>query len=194
MSLPLAHLFCVIPSQIILSLAPQINQPITDGTFIFPLIQPPNQSKKDAATHEPPPGSSSLLSSYLQHQTNCLQAIHKTVQQFNKHLKAEHLNRQTLQFITLQLQIDFAFLRYLLFSSVGTTSINNIAVKNSATCHLVNHNPNPKSNPNPTSTAFPLPYAEDPTHNRSTPGGAVGPPRVKTNNSTNADFQPTTNT
>ena len=104
------------PSQIISFYALQINLPITDGTLIFLLIQPPTQSKKDTATHEQPHGSSSLLSSPLQHQANCLQAIHKTIQQFNQHLKAEHLDRQTLQLIVLQLQNVFGILRYLLSS------------------------------------------------------------------------------
>ena len=62
MSLPLAQLFCGKPPQIIPSDAPSFNQPITDGTFDFPVVQPTNQSKQDAAAHPQPPGSSSLLS------------------------------------------------------------------------------------------------------------------------------------
>ena len=81
MSLPLAHLICGIPPQTILSHAPSINQHITDGTFLLPLLQPPNLSKPVTAAHQPTPGSSTLLSSPLQHQANCLQAIHKTIQQ-----------------------------------------------------------------------------------------------------------------
>ena len=107
-------------------------------------------------------------------------------------MKAERLDRRTLQLIALQLQNDFAILRYLLFSSVGTTSISDNGVKNSATSPLLNPPPNTK--PNPTSTALPIPCAEDPKHYRSTPLGAVGPPRAKTNKYANADFHPTTNT
>ena len=87
------------PSQHIPSHALSLNPHITDGTF----LQPTNQSKPDAAVHQPTPGSSALLFLPLQHQANCLQAIHKTIQQFNQHLKAERLDRQTLQFIILQL-------------------------------------------------------------------------------------------
>ena len=117
MSLLLAQLFCGMLPQVIPSHAPSINQHITDGTYNLPLLQPTNQSKPDAASHQSTPGSSALLSSPLQHQANCLQAIHKTIQQFNQHLKAEHLERQTLQLIVLQLQNDCALLRYLLFSN-----------------------------------------------------------------------------
>ena len=190
MSLPLAQIFCGMPVQIIPSHAPSINQHITDGTLLLPLLQSTNQSKPDAAAHQSTSGSSALLSSPLQHQANCLQAIHKTIQQFNQHLKAEHLDRQTLQLIVLQLQNDFALLRYLLFSRVKTVSDKDIAVQNSATSPLLN----PKANPNPTSPAFPLPGPGEPKLRRSTPVGAVGPPRTKTNISANADFQPTPNT
>ena len=175
MSLPLAQLFCGMPPEIIASLAPSINQPIPDGTFIHLLIQLANQSKKGAAAHQPPRGFSSLLSSLLHGHANCLQAIHKTNEQFNQHLKAQHLNRQTLQLIVLQLQNDFALMRYLLFSN------KDITVKNSATSPLLNTNSNPK----PTSSAFPFPCTDDPKPRRFTPVGAVGPPRVKLNNSAN---------
>ena len=50
MSLLLAHLFCGTPQEIISSHAPSISQPITDGTFILPPIQPTNQSKQDSTT------------------------------------------------------------------------------------------------------------------------------------------------
>ena len=165
-----------------------VNQHITDGTF----LQPTNQSNPNATVHQPNPGSSALLSSPLQHQANCLQADHKTIQQFNQHLKAEHLDRQTLQLIVLQLQNDFNLLRYMLFSPVETISNKDIAVKSSAPSPLNNPNPNP--NPNPTSSAFPLPCTDDPKHHRFTPLGAEGPPRAKTNSSANAGFQPTPNT
>ena len=192
MSLPLAQSICGMPPQTIPSHAPSINQHITDGTFLLPLLQPTNQSKPEAAAHQPTLGSSAFLSSPLQHQANCLQAFHKTVQQFNQHLKAEHLDRQTLQLIVLQLQIDFALLRYLLFSPAETISDEDTAVKNSATSRLFN--PNPYLNPNPSSSAFPLPGPGEPKLRRSTTVGAVGPPRVKTTNSAIADFQHIPNT
>ena len=56
MSLPLAQIFCRMPPQIIPSHAPPINQPITAGTFILPLIQETNPSKPHAAAHQPSPG------------------------------------------------------------------------------------------------------------------------------------------
>ena len=190
MSLPLAQKFRGMPPPIIPSPDPLINQPITDGIFILPLIQPTDQSKQDAAAHQLPPGSSSLLPSALQFQANCLQAVHKAIQQFNQLLKAEHLDRQTLQLLVLQLQIDFALLRYLLFTSVGTISNKDIAVKNSATSPLINSN----LSSNPTSNALLLPCADAQSLRRSTPVGAVGPCTAKTNNFAIADFQPTPNT
>ena len=192
MGLPLAELICGMPPQTIPSHAPSVNQHITDGTFFLPLLRPTNKSKSDAALHQPTSGSSALLPSPLQHQANCLQAINKTIKQFNKHLKAEQLDRQTLQLILLQLQNDFALLRHLLFSPVETISNKDITVKNSATSSLLNSKANP--NPNPTSPAFPLPVPGEPELRRSTPVGAVGPPRTKTKNTANADFQPTPNT
>ena len=150
MSIP--QLICGKRPQTILCHAPSINEHITVGIFILPLLQPINQSKPEAAAHQPTPGSSTLLSSPLQHQTNCLQAIHKTVQQFYQHFKAGHLDRQSLQLIVLQLQNDFALLRYLLFSPIETISNKVIAVKNSATSPLFN----PQPNHNPTLSAFSL--------------------------------------
>ena len=172
------------PSQITPFHAPSINQHITDGTFLLPSLQPKNQCKPNAAAHQPTPASSALLFSPLQHQANCLQAIDKTNQQFNQHLKAEHKDRQALQLIALQLQNGFALLRYLLFSDKDT------AAKDSATSPLIN----PSPNPNPTSPAFTQPCTDDAKHRRSTPVGAVGPARARTNNSANADFKPTLNT
>ena len=138
MSLPLAQLFCGKPSQNIPAHALSLNQHITDGAF----LQPTNQSKPDATFHQPTLRSSALLSSPLQNQANSLQANHKTIQQFNQHLKAEHLDRQALQLLVLQLQHDFALLRYLLFSPVETISNKDIAVINSTTSLLINPNPN----------------------------------------------------
>ena len=191
MNFPLAQLFSGMPPQIIPSHVPSFSQPITDGTFILPLIQAKNPLNKVAAVHQPPRGSSSHLSLSLQHQTNYLQAIlHKTIQQFTQHLMAERLDRKTLQLFVPQLQNEFALLRYLLFSPVGTFPISDISVESSATCPLINPNPNL----NPTSTAHPLPCVDEPKCCRSTLPGAVGPPRVKTNNSANADYQSSPNT
>ena len=78
MSLSLAQLFCGMPPPIIPSPAPPITQPITVGTFILPFNQPMNPSEQDAEAHSPLPVSSSLFSSPLEHQAQCLQAIHKT--------------------------------------------------------------------------------------------------------------------
>ena len=125
MSLPLAQSICGKPPKIVPSHAPSINQHILDGTFLLPFLQPTNQSKPNAAAHQVTPEPSAPLSSPLQHQANCLQANHKTIQQFNQHLKAQHLDRQTLQLIVLQLQNYSALVRYLLFSH------KDIAVKNS---------------------------------------------------------------
>ena len=83
MSLPLAQLLCGMPSQIIPSHAPSINQHITAGLLLLPLLQSTNQSEPAAAAPPPTPRSSTFLSSHLQHQANCLQAIHKTNLQFN---------------------------------------------------------------------------------------------------------------
>ena len=99
-------------------------------------------------------------------------------------MKAENLDKQALQLIALQLQNDFASLRYLLFSDKDT------AAKESATRPMINPNPNLTPNPNPTSSAFTLPCTDDAQLHRSTPVGAMGPPRAKTNYSANADSQP----
>ena len=133
MGLPLAQLICGMPPQLVPSLAHPFNEYNSDITLLLPLLQQTNQSKPDAAAHQPTPGSSASLPSSLQHQSNCLQAINKTIKQFNHHLKAEQLDRQTLQLILLQLQNDSALLRYLLFSTIETNSNKNITVKDSAT-------------------------------------------------------------
>ena len=129
MSLPLAQLVCGMPPQTIPSHALSVNPHITYGTFLLLLLQPTNHFKPDAAVHQPTPVSSALLPSSLQHQANCLQAIHRTIQQFNQHLKDEHLDRQTLQLIVLQLQNDLALLRYLLFSPPKTSPTGIIPLK-----------------------------------------------------------------
>ena len=164
--------------------APSINQHIPDGTFLLPFLQLTKQYKPNAAAQQPNPESSALLFSPLQHQANCLQSIHKTIQRFNQNLKAEHLDRQAIQLIALQLQNDFALLRYLLFSDKAT------AAKDSATSPLINPNPNP----NPPSSAFTLPCTDDAQFHCFTPVGAMGPSRAKTNNSTNAGLPPILNT
>ena len=185
-SFPLAHLFCGMPPQIIPPRAPCINQHITDGTSLLPSPQLINQSKANAAVHQSTPEFSALLSSPLLRQANCLQAIQKTIQQPNQQLKAQNLDRQALQLIALQLQNDFALLRNLLSSDKDT------AAKDSATSPIIN--PNLTPNPNTTSSAFTLPCTDDAQLHRSTPVGAMGPSRAKTNNSVNAGLQPIVNT
>ena len=128
------------------------------------------------------------MSSPLLHQANCLQAIHKTIQQLNQQLKAENLERQALQLIALELHNDFALLRYLLFSDKDS------AAKDSATGPITNPNPNLTPSPKPTSSDFPLPCTDDAQLHRSTPVAAMGPSRVKTNNSVNAGLEPILNT
>ena len=129
LSLAVAQLICGIPPTTITSHVPSFNQHIADNTLLLPLLQPTNQCKPEAPVHQPTPGSSIFLPSSLQHQANCLQSINKTIQQFNHYLKAEHLDRQTLQLIVLLFQNDFALLRYLLFSPVETTSDKDITSK-----------------------------------------------------------------
>ena len=203
MNLPLAQLICGMPPQIIPSHAPSIKQHTADNSL---LLQPINQYATNAAAHKPIPGSSTPLPSALHHQTQCLQAINNSIQQFNQHLKAEKLDRQILQLVVLQLQNDFAVLRYLLFSSPKTTPNKDIILKDTATSPLsdtnanpnpsVNPTPNPNPNPNPSPhlySAFPLSGLRAPTLRRSTPVGAVGTAKTK-NNTANADSQPIPNT
>ena len=189
MNLPMAQLICGMPPQIIPSHAPPINQHIADNSL---LLQPINQYMTDAAAHKPTPGSSTHLPSALHHQMKCLQAINNSIQQFDQHLKAETLNRQILQLVVLQLQNDFAVLRYLLFSSTETTPNKDITLKDTATSPLLdtNANPNPNVNPNPNpsslfTSAFPLYGPRAPALRRSTPVGAVGAARTKPNITTN---------
>ena len=138
MNLPLAQLICGMPPQITPSHAPSINQHVADNTLLLPLLQPRNQYTKDVAGHKPTPGSSTYPPSSLHHQMKCLQAINNSIQQFNQHLKAEKLDRQILQLVVLQLQNDFAVLRYLLFSSTGTLPNKDVTVKDAATVlHLI---------------------------------------------------------
>ena len=185
MDLPLAQLLCGMPPQTI----PSINRH-DDSTLLLPLLQPLNQSTTDAAAHKPFPGSSTHLPSSLQHQTKCLQVINNSIQRLNQHLKAEKLDRQILQLIVLQLQNDFAVLRYLLFSAPETIPNTNITVKDTATSPLLNSeaNLNPNPNPNTSSSAFPLPGPGALNLPRSTPVGGVGPPGTKPYNTASADF------
>ena len=205
MNLPLAHIICGMPPQITPSHAPSINQHIADNTLLLPFLQPINQYTKDAAAYKPTLGSSTPLSSSLHLQMKCLQAHNNSIQQFNQHLKAEKLDRQFLQLVVLQLQNDFAVLRYLLFSSTGTIPNKDVTVKDAATSPSLdtttnpnpNANPNPNRNPNPSShfhSAFSLPGPRAPTLRRSTPVGAVGTAKTKTNNTANTDFQHIPNT
>ena len=204
MNLPLAQLIYGMPPQIVPFHAPSLNQHIADNTLLLPLLQPTNQSTTDAAADKPTPGSSNHLPSSLHHQTKCLQAINNSIQQLNQHLKAEKLDRQILHFVVLQLQNDFAVLRYLLFSSTETTPNKDITVTDTATSPLLatnanpnpNVNPNPNPNPNPSSqlpSAFSLPGPGAPTLRRSTSVGALGPPRTKTTHTANTEFQPIPN-
>ena len=188
MNLPLAQLICGMPPQIIPSHVPSINQHIVDHTLLHPLLQHTNQSQPDAAAHQSMLGLSASLPSPLQHQSNCLQAFTKTIKQFSQHLKVEQLDRQTLHLILLQLQNDFALLRYLLFSPVHTIPNKHITVKDSATSPLLDSKLNPIANP--ASTAC----TEAPKLRRLTPVGAVGTAKTKTNNTANADSQPIPNT
>ena len=214
MNLPLAQLICGMPPQIIPSHAPSVNQHIADNTLLLSHLQPMNQSTTDAEAHKLTPRLSTHLPPSLQHQTKCLQAINNSIQQFHQHLKAEKLERQILQLVVLQLQNDLAVLRYLLFSSTGTIPNKDVTVKDAATSPLLdttanpnpdaNPKPNPKPNPNPNpnpnpsphsaSSAFSLPGPRAPILRRSTPVGAVGTAKAKTNNTANTDFQPIPNT
>ena len=92
------------------------------------------------------------------------------------------------------MQNDFALLRYLLFAPVETTSNKNITLKDSATSPLFTPKANPNPNPNLTSAVLTFPGPGEPKLHRSTPVGAVGPPRTISKNTANADFQPTPNT
>ena len=83
---------------------------------------------------------------------------------------------------------------YLLFSLVETIFHKDVAVKHSASSPLFNPTLNLNPNPNSPSSVFPLPGPDEPKLRRSTPVGGVGPPRTKTNNSVNADFEPPLNT
>ena len=201
MNFPLAQLICGMAPQPILPVAP-LNQNLTDSTSLFLPIQPTNQSTPDRAAHKPTPGLSTLLPSSLQHQTKCLQAINNSIQQFHQHLKAEKLDRQILQLVVLQLQNDFAVLRYLLFFSTEATPNKDTIVKDTVpspsldTSANPNPNVNPNPNPNPSTqlpSAFSLPGPRAHTLRGSTPVGAVGAARTKTNNITNTDSQPTPN-
>ena len=205
MNFPLAQLICGMPPPITPSHAPSINQHIADNTLLLPLLQPINQYTKDAAAHKPTPGSSTHPPSSLHHQMKCLQAINNSIQQFNQQLKAEKLDRQILQLVVLQLQNDFAVLRYLLFSSTETLPNKDLTVTDAATSPSLdttaNTNPNANPNPNPNlnpsshfSSAFSLPGPRAPTLCRSTPVGAVGTAKTKTNNTANTDFQTISNT
>ena len=129
MNLPLAQLICGMPPPITPSHAPSINQHIADNTLLLPFLQPINQYTKDAAAHKPTPGSSTHQPSSLHHQMKCLQAINNSIQQFNQQLKAEKLDRQILQLVVLQLQNDFAVLRYLLFPRLGQSPTRMLPLK-----------------------------------------------------------------
>ena len=188
MGLPLAQIFCGKPPSIAPSHALPFGQPTTDDSFILRLIQPRNPPRRNAEAPQARPGTSSDWSLPLQHQAQCLQAIQKTIRQFDQHLKTEQQDRKTLQLIVLQLQNDFTLLRYLSVSSVGTIPICHPAVKNSATSPLLN------SNPNVTLNVLLLHCSDGPQLRRYTPEDTVGPPRAKPNKFANVDLQSSTTT
>ena len=187
MGIPLAQLVCGMLPQTLPSHIPSTNQHITDKTLLLPLLQPTTQLQPDAAIPPPALGPPAFLLPSLQHHTNCLQTINKTIKQFSHHLKTEQLDRQTLQLVLLQLQNDFALLRYLLFSN------KDFSARRPAASPLPNPNLNPNPNPISTSSALPHSGPRDPTLHRPTPAGAVGTAKTKTNNTTETESQPTPN-
>ena len=88
-----------------------LTNPLLTALLSSLLSSKKSPSQPDAVAPQLSPGSLSLLSSPLQHKANCQQAIHKTIQQFNQHLKADQFDRKTLQLIAINRQNDFALLR-----------------------------------------------------------------------------------
>ena len=89
---------------------PNIKTPDSDATT------PENQLRLDPQPRQHLSTSPSLQTSVLQNQeAQHLRAIHKTTRHLQEHLKSDQLNQRALLLITLQLQNDFASLRYLLF-------------------------------------------------------------------------------
>ena len=130
MNLPLAQIFCGMPSPFVPPLTLDIPQPINDDTDLpFTLQKKP--SIVDPESVQPLPGPSTLFPSSLHPQAQCLHAIQKRIKQLQQQLKAAHLHRKALQFIALQFQNDFAVLRYLLLYSVGNFSPHDNSVSHS---------------------------------------------------------------
>ena len=68
--------------------------------------------------------------------------MYEAIKQLHQYLTTEQLDRKTLQFNSLQLQNDFSFVRYLLFSSVAEIPLNDNSKSHSAV--------NPTATPQPT--------------------------------------------
>ena len=130
MNLPLAQIFCGMPSPFVPPLTLHIPQPINDGTDL-PFTLQKNPSKGDPESVQPLPGPSTLFPSSLHPQAQCLRAIQKRMKQLQQQLKAAHLDRKTVQLIALQFQNDFAMLRFLLLYSVGNISPDDNSVSHS---------------------------------------------------------------
>ena len=170
--------------------APPITQTITDGTLKLPL-----SSRRTHLNRMQKLFNLLLdLQFFCSHLFNIRRKVCKqfTFQQLQQHLKAEQLDRKTLQIIFCHLRNDFVVLGYLFLTSFEITPISDTFVINSAISRPIILYSNP--NPNPTSNALPIPCADEPSVRRFTPERAVGPPRAKTNNSSNADFQSSPNT
>ena len=126
-NLPLAQIFCGMPSAFVPPPTLHPPQPMNDGTDLFFALQK-NPYKKNPEPVQPLPGLSTVLLSCLHPQAQCLHAIQKTIKQLQQHSKAEQLNCKTLPYIALQFQNDFALLRYLLFHSDGNISLDDTSV------------------------------------------------------------------
>ena len=94
MNLPLAQIFCGMPSPFVPPLTLHIPQPINDGTDLLFALQK-NPSKEDPESVQPLPGPSTLFPSSLHPLAQCLHAIQKRMKQLQQQLKAAHLDRKT---------------------------------------------------------------------------------------------------
>ena len=130
MNLPLAQIFCGMPSPFVPPPTLHIRQPINDGTDL-PFTLQKNPSIEDPESVQPFPGPSTLFPSSLHPQAQCVHAIQKRIKQLHHQLNPAHLDRKTLQIIALQFQNDFAVLRYLLLFSVGNICPDDNSVSHS---------------------------------------------------------------
>ena len=121
MNLPLAQIFCGMPSPFVLPPTLYIPQPLHDGVNL-PFISQKNPSKQDPESTQLLPEPSTLFLSPLHFQIQCLHAIQKSIKQVLQHLMAKHLDRKPLQIFAIKFRNDFAALCYLLFHSVGNNS------------------------------------------------------------------------